>query len=36
MREEFAAGRQVWCMFDNTASTAATADALGLMERIDE
>ena len=36
MREELAAGREVWCMFDNTASSAATADALGLMERIDE
>jgi uncharacterized protein YecE (DUF72 family) len=35
MEEELAAGREVWCMFDNTASSAATGDALGLMERID-
>ncbi|HWT13847.1 MAG TPA: DUF72 domain-containing protein [Allosphingosinicella sp.] len=26
--------RDVWCMFDNTASSAATANALELMERI--
>ena len=26
--------RQLWCMFDNTASSAATGDALGLMARL--
>jgi uncharacterized protein YecE (DUF72 family) len=29
-----AEGREAWCMFDNTASSAATADALLLRERI--
>lgn len=27
-------GRTAWCMFDNTASAAATANALALMERV--
>jgi uncharacterized protein YecE (DUF72 family) len=31
---ELAAGREVWCMFDNTASSLATGDALGLMEQL--
>ncbi|HEY0085513.1 MAG TPA: DUF72 domain-containing protein, partial [Allosphingosinicella sp.] len=30
------AGRPAWCMFDNTASSAATADALWLAERLGE
>jgi uncharacterized protein YecE (DUF72 family) len=28
------AGRQSWCMFDNTAASAATADALALQRRL--
>jgi len=28
-------GREVWCMFDNTASSAATADALWLSARLE-
>lgn len=28
------AGREVWCIFDNTAAGAATANALQLMERL--
>jgi uncharacterized protein YecE (DUF72 family) len=32
--EAKAAGGRTWCMFDNTASSAATADALWLMERL--
>lgn len=28
-------GSEVWCMFDNTASSAATADALWLIGRLD-
>lgn len=27
-------GRTVWCMFDNTASSAATGDAIALMEML--
>src|SRR5207237_7796367 len=27
-------GRAVWCIFDNTASSAATGDALGLLDRL--
>lgn len=27
-------GRDAWCMFDNTAASAATGDALGLIERL--
>ncbi len=34
MRAELARGREVWCMFDNTASSAATGDAIALMERL--
>ena len=29
------AGREAWCMFDNTLSAFATANALELMERLD-
>ncbi|CAA9375033.1 MAG: FIG003003: hypothetical protein [uncultured Gemmatimonadetes bacterium] len=36
LRAEAAAGRQVWCIFDNTASGAAAADALGLAARLDQ
>jgi hypothetical protein len=28
------AARQSWCIFDNTASSAATGDALALMRAI--
>jgi uncharacterized protein YecE (DUF72 family) len=31
---ELEAGREAWCMFDNTASSAATADALALAARL--
>lgn len=31
LRAEAAAGRRVWCMFDNTASGAATGDALRVL-----
>jgi uncharacterized protein YecE (DUF72 family) len=31
-----AEGREVWCMFDNTASSAATADALALTARLEQ
>lgn len=31
MRAALDAGAEVWCMFDNTASSAATADALALQ-----
>jgi uncharacterized protein YecE (DUF72 family) len=34
LEEARAAGRGAWCMFDNTASSAATADALWLAERL--
>jgi uncharacterized protein YecE (DUF72 family) len=34
IREERAAGRAVWCMFDNTAASAATGDALALQELV--
>lgn len=27
-------GRAVWCIFDNTASSAATSNALGLLDRL--
>jgi uncharacterized protein YecE (DUF72 family) len=30
MKPECAAGRSVWCIFDNTAGSAATRDALAL------
>jgi len=28
------AGRDAWCMFDNTASSAAIGDALGVVDRL--
>lgn len=31
-----AEGREAWCMFDNTASSAATGDALMLQARLEE
>lgn len=31
---EQSGGRPVWCMFDNTAASAATGDALALIERL--
>jgi uncharacterized protein YecE (DUF72 family) len=31
LREQRLAGRTAWCMFDNTAASAATGDALGLL-----
>ena len=30
------AGRECWCIFDNTASSAATSDALALKGLLDE
>jgi len=32
--EERRAGHPAWCMFDNTAASAATGDALGLLSRL--
>jgi uncharacterized protein YecE (DUF72 family) len=34
LREAELGGRAAWCMFDNTASSAATGDALGLLDRL--
>lgn len=34
LTREAAAGREVWCIFDNTASSAATGDALMLLDAI--
>ena len=34
LREHSAAGRRAWCIFDNTAAGAATADALDLLARL--
>ncbi len=34
LREHAAAGRQVWCIFDNTAAGAATENALALLARL--
>ena len=34
IRAELEAGRETWCMFDNTASSAATGDALALAARL--
>ena len=34
LNEEAAAGRDVWCIFDNTASSAAAGDALALMKAL--
>jgi hypothetical protein len=31
---ELEAGREAWCMFDNTLSAFATLDALALIERL--
>jgi uncharacterized protein YecE (DUF72 family) len=35
IRGDQAAGRQVWCIFDNTAAGAATQNALDLMGRLE-
>jgi len=34
LKAEAAAGRQTWCVFDNTASSAATCDALALSDAL--
>jgi uncharacterized protein YecE (DUF72 family) len=34
LAEAAAAGRRAWCMFDNTASSAATADALWVQRKL--
>jgi uncharacterized protein YecE (DUF72 family) len=34
LREERLAGRPAWCMFDNTAGSAAVGDAAGLAARL--
>lgn len=34
LRDELEAGREAWCIFDNTASSAATGDALALAEAL--
>jgi uncharacterized protein YecE (DUF72 family) len=34
IRAEIEQGREAWCMFDNTASSAATSDALELMAKL--
>jgi uncharacterized protein YecE (DUF72 family) len=34
LREDEAADREAWCVFDNTASSAATGDALALKEAL--
>nr|MDQ4087028.1 DUF72 domain-containing protein [Pseudomonadota bacterium] len=34
MRSALAEGRQVWCIFDNTAGSAAAGNALALMEKL--
>lgn len=34
IRAELGEGRDAWCMFDNTAASAATGDALALIERL--
>jgi uncharacterized protein YecE (DUF72 family) len=34
IREERQAGHAVWCMFDNTAASAATGDAIALSARL--
>ena len=36
MRQAQAEGAQVWCIFDNTASGAATGDALALLQFLEE
>jgi uncharacterized protein YecE (DUF72 family) len=35
IRPDLRAGRETWCMFDNTAGSAATGNALGLMHRLE-
>jgi uncharacterized protein YecE (DUF72 family) len=35
LKAEAAAGRDVWCIFDNTASSAAAGDALALMAALE-
>lgn len=35
IRADLEAGREVWCIFDNTAAGAATQNALDLMARLD-
>jgi len=34
LRRDAEAGKRVWCMFDNTASSAATSDSLALVEAL--
>jgi uncharacterized protein YecE (DUF72 family) len=34
LRAALEAGHDTWCMFDNTASSAAIGDALGMLERL--
>jgi hypothetical protein len=34
LRAEVAAGGESWCIFDNTASSAATGDALALSDAL--
>jgi uncharacterized protein YecE (DUF72 family) len=34
MRDALHQGREVWCIFDNTAGSAAAGNALALMERL--
>lgn len=34
LRDQERAGSTAWCMFDNTAASAATGDALGLLARL--
>lgn len=34
LRAEVEAGRETWCVFDNTASSAATGDALALADAL--
>jgi uncharacterized protein YecE (DUF72 family) len=36
IRADLDAGREVWCIFDNTASGAATQNALDLLARLDD
>jgi uncharacterized protein YecE (DUF72 family) len=35
LRDDVAAGRETWCIFDNTASGAAARNALDLLTRLD-
>jgi uncharacterized protein YecE (DUF72 family) len=36
IREDAAAGREVWCIFDNTAAGAAARNALDLLARLED